>query len=84
MMISPDGYIEELEDKSYINLLKERDLLIREICRFEKDKDCNGEEWMMCPSPNVIYQMNLQYLGRLCELISKVYNRDYVWGDMKR
>lgn len=81
MMISPDSYIEMIEDKSYYSLLKKRDCLVREIRRFEKDKDRSGEEWMIHPSPEVRYQMNLQYLAKLCELISEVYNRECVWGN---
>lgn len=31
----------------------------------------------------VIYQCNLEYLGKLCELISKKYNREFVWFEDK-
>lgn len=81
MMISPEGYIEMLEDKSYSGLLKKRDSLIREIRKFENAKNKFGDECYIHPSPEVRYQMNLQYLRKLCELISEVYNREYVWCD---
>ena len=84
MMISPVNYIEMLEDKSYSSLLKERDVLIREIRRFEKDRDRYEEESMKTPSPDVRYQMNLHYLEKLCELISGAYNREYLWGDKEK
>lgn len=78
MMISPENYIDMIKNNSYYNLLKERDCLIREIRRFEKDKDKSSKELMMEPSPEVQYQMNLQYLAKLCQLISETYNRDSV------
>jgi hypothetical protein len=81
MMISPEGYIEMLEDKSYSGLLKKRDSLIRDIRKFENDRNRLSDEYYIHPSPEVCYQMNLQYLGKLCELILAVYNREYVWGD---
>lgn len=78
MMISPEFYIDMMKDKGYYNLLKERDCLIREIHRFEKDKDNLSKELMMEPSPEVQYRMNLQYLAKLCQLISEKYNRECI------
>jgi len=80
MMISPNGFVEELKDKPYKELLKERDKLIRQIRAFEKDK-VPESEYSICPSPEVVYQMNLQYLGELCNLIAEKYNKEYVWKD---
>lgn len=71
MMISPGGFIEEYRDKKYKELLPVRDELIESIRAFEADTDRSGEGWMMHPSPEVIYQCNLEYLGKLCELISE-------------
>ena len=81
MMISPEVYIEMLEDKSYSSLLKKRDFLIREIRKFEDEKNKFSDEFYIHPSSEVRYQMNLKYLGKLCELISEIYNHEYVWGD---
>ena len=79
-MISPESFIEfECKDKSYKELLKTRDSLIREVRAFEKGK--TSSEIMMDPSPEVIYQMNLEYLGELCKLISEKYNTEVVWKD---
>ena len=83
MMISPESYMEFLEDKSYEGLIRERDALIKEIREFEKNKDRWGEECMEHPYPEVRYQCNLQYLARLCELIAKTYNCVYVQGEVK-
>ena len=78
MMISLEGFIEMNKDKSYKELIKVRDELISDIRSFEADPDQKG---FIDPSPEVVYQMNLQYLGKLCELIAEKYNQKYVWGD---
>ncbi len=83
MMISPEGFILEYLDRSYAELLKVRDKLIVEIRDFEKHKDEPGEI-IMTPSPEVVYQCNLKYLSKICELISQKYNQEFVWGEDKR
>jgi hypothetical protein len=80
MMISPEMYLAEHEDKKYKDLLPERDRLVKAILEFE-NKTYDPELDGMCPAPEVFYQMNLQYLGKLCELISEKYNKEYVWGE---
>ena len=81
MMIHPEGYIEMIEDKSYENLLRERDALIAKIHTYEsKLHEQKNNEWTISPSPEVVYQCNLLYLAKLCELIKETYNRVYVWG----
>ena len=82
MMISPDGYIEALRDADYNTLIEERNQIIEAIVEFEqKEKagDRSGAEWMMMPSPEVIYQTNLEYLAELCKLMQQKYNEDYAW-----
>ncbi len=78
-MISPQSFVDEFDDESYATLLKERDKLIREIRHFEKHREeiMNSEEVYICPSPDVVYQMNLEYLGALCMLISKKFNEEF-------
>lgn len=78
-MISPQSFVDEFDDESYVTLLKERDKLIREIRHFEKHREeiMNSEEAYICPSPDVVYQMNLEYLGALCMLISKKFNEEF-------
>lgn len=86
MMISPGGYIEELKDADYNTLIEERDQLIEAIVEFEqKEKagDRFGEEWMIMPSPDVRYQVNLEYLAELCRLMQEKYREDYAWGDKR-
>ena len=78
-MISPQGYVDELESDSYEELIKHRDKLIRKIRYFEKHREeiMDSNEEQLCPSPEVVYQMNLEYLGLLCSLISTKFNEKY-------
>ena len=81
MMISPEGFIEMHSNKSYSELLPIREKLIDEIRAFE-NHSYDPELDLISPSPEVVYQCNLEYLGKLCELISKKYNLEFVWGDI--
>ena len=54
-----------------------RDDLVAKIRDFE-ECEINPKEIIMSPSPEVKYQCNLMYLGKLCELISEKYNREFV------
>jgi hypothetical protein len=47
----------------------------------EKVGDRSGYEWNYNPSPDVVYQVYLEYLAELCKLMKDVYCEDYVWGD---
>ena len=81
MMVSPQTFIDfECKDKSYKELLKMRDRLIRQIRAFEKGK-ISEKEYLILPSPKTRYQMNLEYLGELCKLISEKYNEEFIWND---
>lgn len=82
MMISPEGFISQHRKDSYAELLVLRDELIADILRFEH-KEIPEEAWMVHPSPEVVYQCNLQYLARLCDFIADRYNSEYVWGEDK-
>ena len=78
-MIAPQSYVDDLEGKSYEQMIKERDKLIRKIRHFEKHREeiMNSEEAQICPSPDVIYQWNLDALGFLCMSISRKFNEKY-------
>lgn len=80
MMVSPMGYLEGVKELSYEELIKEKNQLIRQINRFEKGK-IKQEEHMICPSPDVIYQMNLEYLAELCKYMKERYNKEYIHGE---
>ncbi|MBR2805996.1 MAG: hypothetical protein IKE18_04365 [Oscillospiraceae bacterium] len=80
MMISPDGYADMYRGKTYKDLIKEIDILIREVRRFEKGK-ISYNEMMRHPSADVVYQMNLRYLSEICKLIADEYNREFEWQE---
>lgn len=84
MMISPASYIEHLQDAGYLELIEERDRLLRFIKEYEEKDiagDRSGDEWGVHPQPDVRYQVYLEYLSELCSLMQEKYNHDYVWGD---
>ena len=78
-MMAPQSYVDDLEGESYEQMIKERDKLIREIRHFEKHREeiMKSEEAQICPSPDVIYQWNLDALGFLCMSISRKFNEKY-------
>jgi len=83
MMISPDAYItDRLENAPYPELIREREKLIRLIRNYEKKEaagDRSDPAWKRMPTPEVQYQLHLQYLGALCNLMRERYNSEYVW-----
>lgn len=83
MMKSPGGIIEEYNDKSYTELIFVRDDLIAKIRDFEKCKidSIDSTESNMNSSLQVVYRCNLDYLGRVCKLISEKYNREFLLGE---
>lgn len=83
MMVSPQGFLENYRDKSFKELLPIRDELLAAILFFEQHKD-DPVEVIVCPSPEAVYQCNLTYLAKLCELIAEKYNREYVWGKKEK
>lgn len=76
MMISPEMFVELNKDKKYEELLPVRDELIQAIREFE-EATYDPKEALINPSPDVVYQMNLEYLGKLCELICDKFNEEF-------
>ena len=79
MMISPDMFVDRYRFMKYKELLPVRDELIKSIREFET-KTYDPEMDRFFPSPEVQYQMHLEYLGKLCLLISEKYNEEIVRG----
>ena len=86
MMISPETYASGCKGMSYAELRAERDGLLTDILEYERALDRAPEGELpslpegiveMCPSPDVVYQMQLEYLGKLCELLSRQFNREF-------
>ena len=79
MMICPTTYVEECENMTFKELIKERNNLVADIKQLEKAvfaKDRTGEEWQICPSPEVRYQTKLEYLSELFDLMSRKYREE--------
>lgn len=71
-MISPELFAEQYNDKTYAELLEVRDELIDDIKEFEATpSNAESDFVIICPSPEVVYQMNLEYLSKICMLISQ-------------
>ena len=73
-MISPTSYVERLKDKSYPDLIRERDKLIRFMWKYEQDEkagDRSNPEGGMCPQPVVRYQVYFDYLAAICDLMHR-------------
>lgn len=71
MMMSPKMYIKDLENKSYEELLIEKDELINDIKKYENGEVVDSFK----PSGGTIYKMHLQYLAELCLLIVNKCNK---------
>ena len=76
MMFSPETYINNQKDKTYWELIEEREVLLKKVKEFEQFGD-NGEI-IKSPSPEVVYQCNLLYLSKLFELIEKKYHEEHM------
>ena len=71
-MMSPETFVNNLEDKSYEELLIEREKLLSEIKEFENSPH-QTPIFDIQPSLDTRYKCNLLYLAKLCELIEKKY-----------
>ena len=74
MMISPYTFIEEYKDYSYEQLVAVRNDLLKEILDHEnyvRSGEYDLSIMGMCPSPDVVYQCNMEYLLELITLMNK-------------
>ena len=81
MMISPHSFGDSIKDKSYPEMIRERDRLIRFLKNFEKKEmagDRSAPDWRCNPSPDVMYQVYLEYLAVLCGIMQEKYNNEYI------
>jgi hypothetical protein len=72
-MVAPETMIQECLNKSYKELLVVRDKYFREIKYFEKNEEELMKEDIISPSPDVHYQWNLDFLGKLFPLIEEKF-----------
>ena len=68
-MISPEVFVEQYADKTYEELIKVRNELINSIKKFEATPQNEDPDFIICPGPDVVYQMNHEYLSKICSLI---------------
>lgn len=74
MMVGPKTYIKKFEDKSYEELLEEKTKLNKKIEEFESNEsELSGV--IISPSPEVVYQCNLEYMAELCNLIAEKFRK---------
>ena len=74
MMFPPETFISSHADKSYEELIDVRDELIRDIKQFEENPTSEDSDFIIiCPGPDVVYQMHLEYLSAICKLIIKKF-----------
>ena len=83
MMISPEMYVEEFEDKPFEELIEERRKLEKEIEELETivfDKEKKSKEWCFSPSPDARYQIELEYLSAFADFMRERFDREYERG----
>ena len=68
------------EDKTEYRLLSKDGVTTAQFEGKEMIGDRSDEGWQGWPSPEVVYQMELEYLAALCSMMHEKYNREYVWG----
>ena len=81
MMMSPESFLAEYKNASYLELLKLKNELVQCIEEFEKDYYQEEHVWTISPTPDVHYQWNLDVLGRVAPMLREAFNREYEMGD---
>ena len=81
MMMSPETYVMKYENSTYFELLKLKNELVQEITEFENDIEMKNPEWGINPSPDVHYQWNLEFLGKVASMLQEAFNEEYEWGE---
>lgn len=79
MMISPEAFVEEYKDYSYEQLIAIRNDYFNSILDYEssvKHGDMDTEAGLFEPSPEIMYQMDMDYLIKLLELMQDKYKGD--------
>lgn len=78
-MRAPQSYIEELQDKTFKDLLEIRDKLLNEIIDFEKNiEEIMSPKVSFDPAPEVVYQWKLWVLSLLFDLLQNKFNEEYI------
>ncbi|MBR3263240.1 MAG: hypothetical protein IKF93_09030 [Lachnospiraceae bacterium] len=80
MMMSPQTFVNQYKEMSYKELLLVRDEMLEEIHAFEAESYKPAED-MIDPPADFVYLCNLDYLGKLLELIVEKYRQEYIRND---
>lgn len=81
-MISPEIFVEQHVDDSYAELISVRDELIDDINEFEATPNNKEQSFVIHPNPEVVYQMNLEYLSKICLLVEKKFRDECKLTDL--
>lgn len=81
MMLSPEMYLAEYENASYLELLKLKNELVQDISEFETDYEQKNLGWGICPQPDVQYQWNLEVLRDVLLMLKEAFNKEYEQGE---
>lgn len=80
MMMSSQAFVNQYKDMSYKELLLIRDEMLEEIRAFEAEPYYPAED-MIDPPADFVYLCNLDYLGKLLELISEKQRQENTRND---
>ncbi len=83
MMMDPEEYGRSIENRSYLDLIRLREKLMMAVHEFEQQEISgrrNSGDRNFCPAPETKYRMHLEYLGEICRVMNRKYNREYVHG----
>ena len=84
MMISPDMYMKSHENDSFEQLIEERDSLVEYVKELEEivfAGDKSDPAWNILPGPDVQYQMQLEYLSKICMLMCEKFRDEMDRGN---
>ena len=76
MLMDPEKSIELIKEMKYAELVHLRDEVIKYIQVFES-KPYVPRKTTMFPTPDVAYQVRLQFLAKLCVLICEKFNEEF-------
>lgn len=81
-MVSPEYYVEEItKGKTYEELIQIREEFIASFEKFEREYVFNPDaNWKsdFCPSPEVMYQVNMDCLAILLEVMQEKFRETYL------
>ena len=80
-MLCSGAYLEMHKGDTFEQLISERDRLFAEIKDLEKIVYTEARHGDMHPGPDVVYQVELEYIAELCNFIKEKYNNEIIWNE---